>query len=311
MPYSENETEPRSGIVRVPIAFVNAYLVDIDPEVPADGWVLVDTGIRALGAMAVQRAAAIRYGPESRPLAIVLTHGHFDHAGSVRALALRWRVPVFAHPLELPYLTGRSDYPPQDPTVGGALATMSRVFPRGALHLSEHVRALPGDGTVPNLVKWRVIHTPGHTPGHVSLWREADGVLLAGDALATMDQDRWSTTLSMPRELRWPPATFTTDWSAARHSVEKLAGLRPRMVAAGHGLPMWGDRLADMLEAFAERFTPPPSGRYVGQPARADERGVFEIPPPVPDPVGTRLRVCAGVAAAGVLAAAVRSRRGR
>src|SRR5215203_1153028 len=81
------------GIVRVPVAFVNAYLVDINPGVPADGWVLVDTGVRGLGVLAIQRAAAKRYGVASAPRAIVLTHGHFDHAGSATTLAALWGVP--------------------------------------------------------------------------------------------------------------------------------------------------------------------------------------------------------------------------
>ncbi len=124
-----------AGVVRVPVLFVNAYLVDINPGIPEDGWVLVDSGLRGIGGAEIRHHAARRYGAGSPPRAIVLTHGHFDHAGSARALARQWNAGVFAHRLESPYLSGRSDYPPQDPTVGGALAMMSRVFPRGSLDL--------------------------------------------------------------------------------------------------------------------------------------------------------------------------------
>lgn len=290
------------GIVRVPIAFVNAYLVDIAPDSPTDGWVLVDTGLRGLGRIEILRAAARRYGAGARPRAIVLTHGHFDHAGSAGALAAEWGVPVWAHPLELPYLTGRSDYPPQDPTVGGALAMMSRAFPRGGANLGERVRPLPADGTVPFLPAWSVVHTPGHTAGHVSLWRETDRVLLAGDALATMNQESWVSTITMPRELRWPPAPLTTDWEAARESLGRLATLRPGCLVAGHGLPMSGEHVADALDAFARDFAPPRHGRYVQRPARADERGIIDVPPPVADPVGSTLRVVAVAAAVAAFA---------
>lgn len=298
------------GIVRVPVVFVNAYLVDINPEAPADGWVLLDTGLRGLGELEIRRAAALRYGADARPRAIVLTHGHFDHAGSARALAKLWRAPVLAHARELPYLNGRSDYPPQDPTVGGALANMSRAFPTGGIDINEHLQALPGDGTVPFLPGWRAIETPGHTAGHVSLWRESDGALLAGDALATMNQESWVTTLTMPRQIRWPPAPLTTDWEAAGESVRRLAALRPHLLAAGHGLPMSGDHLADALENFARAFTPPQDGRYVREPAVADQRGVVHLPPPVADPVGAAMRMAGGAAAVVALIAAIgRARR--
>ena len=287
----------RLGIVRVPVAFVNAYLIDITPNVPGHGWVLVDTGLRALGSLAIRRAAARRYGARSQPRAIVLTHGHFDHAGSAQALAVEWDVPVFAHPLELPYLTGRSEYPPQDPTVGGALGMMSRAFPRGAIDLGRNLHPLAADGTLPFLPGWHAVATPGHTPGHLAFWRESDRVLLAGDALATMNQESWATTVTMPRTLRWPPAPMTTDWDAAGESIRRLAALRPRVLAAGHGLPLIGPDVPDALATFARTFTPPEHGRYVGRPVRADGDGIVAMPPPVGDPVRTAMRAAAGVAA--------------
>ena len=56
-------------------------------------------------------------GAGAPPEAIVLTHGHFDHAGSALQLAEYWDVPIYAHRLEMPYLTGKADYPPPDPTI--------------------------------------------------------------------------------------------------------------------------------------------------------------------------------------------------
>jgi glyoxylase-like metal-dependent hydrolase (beta-lactamase superfamily II) len=298
------------GIVRVPVLFVNAYLVDVTPTVPADGWALVDTGLATVGAAAIQRAVERRYGRDTRPRAIVLTHGHFDHAGSAAALARRWRVPVFAHRLELPYLVGRSDYPPPDPTVGGALAMLSRVFPRRGIDLDGLVRPLPIEEAPALLRGWRIIHTPGHTPGHVSLWREFDRVLIAGDALATMNQESWTETVRMRRELRHPPAPLTTDWDAARASLGELAGLRPRSIVAGHGRPVSGPLVADALQRLADVMQPPRRGRYAQDPVEADERGVLDIPPPVADPLGWVMRAAAASAAVGVTAGVIsRARR--
>jgi glyoxylase-like metal-dependent hydrolase (beta-lactamase superfamily II) len=297
------------GIVRVPILFVNAYLVDLEPDNPSGGWVLVDSGLPGVGAPTIAQAAAARYGA-TPPQAIVLTHGHFDHAGSAARLATAWHVPIFAHELELPYLTGRSHYPPPDPTVGGAFAMMSRTFPYRGIKLGALVRRFE-DSTSP-LPGWRAIHTPGHTAGHLSLFRESDGTLLAGDALATMNQESWLSTVMRERELRWPPAALTTDWTAANASVHRLAALRPRAIAAGHGLPMTGDDTTRAMRDFALHFVPPRAGRYMRRPARADRRGVVSLPPPVADPVGGAIRGGAIAAAAtGVMLTAVSQVRRR
>lgn len=282
------------GVVRVPTIFVNAYLAGA----PGGRWVLVDTGLPGAHAW-IRQAAEARHGAGARPEAIILTHGHFDHAGNARALADDWDVPIFAHELELPYLTGRSDYPPQDPTMGGAIAFLSRFFPTSAYDFGDRVRALPADGTVPGMEGWRWIHTPGHTPGHVSLFRERDRLLLAGDAFATMDLDSWVSQLTHARELCRPPAPFTTDWGAVRESISALAALEPQTLAAGHGRPLGGAEVAARLHAYARHVEVPFHGRYVGAPARADRRGVVAVPPPVHDPLP--LRLAAGTAAATVL----------
>jgi glyoxylase-like metal-dependent hydrolase (beta-lactamase superfamily II) len=288
------------GIARLGIVFVNVFAV-ADPGGP---WVLVDTGLSGSASL-IRRTFAGRFG--GPPEAIVLTHGHFDHVGSARELAEDWDVPIYAHPLETPYLKGLSDYPPRDPTPGGAMAQMSRLMPDHGYDFGERVRTLPADGGVPGLSSWRWTHTPGHTPGHVSLFREADGVLLAGDAFATMNLDAWSSYLTRKRELSRPSPPFTFDWETTRRSVERLADLEPRVVAAGHGLPIAGDRLAAELRGFAGRLTPPRRGRYVSRPPRADERGITELPPPVPDPF---LRLAVAALALGLAALVSAWRRG-
>ncbi|MGI8990729.1 MAG: MBL fold metallo-hydrolase [Bryobacteraceae bacterium] len=90
-----------------------------------------------------------RFGTGAKPTGIVLTHGHFDHAGSARDLAEIWDVPIFAHALEMPYLAGGSAYPAKDPTVGGFMVFMSRFFPNGTDPLGPNLRELPADGELP------------------------------------------------------------------------------------------------------------------------------------------------------------------
>ena len=289
------------GVARLPIIFVNVYFLDG----PRGSWFLVDTGLPGF-APYIRGVARARYGSRP-PEAILLTHGHFDHAGSARALAKAWNAPLYAHELELPYLTGLSDYPPQDPTVGGAIAMMSRTFPHSGYDFGRRVRALPKDGRVPGLPGWTWRHTPGHTPGHVSYYREEDRTLLAGDALATMDLDSWRAQVTHAREISLPPTPFTPDWAAAEESVEHLTALRPAVVTAGHGRAMSGPALGSKLRRFAETFSPPPHGRYVGHPVKADARGVVALPPPVPDPFPRRA-LGVVLAVVGVLALSRRRR---
>jgi len=297
-------------VVCLPEPIVNLFFVGL-PQAGDRGWTLIDTGLPRMTGQII-RAAEARFGPGARPAAILLTHGHFDHTGQLETLAQEWDVPVYAHRLELPYLTGRSAYPPPDPTVGGgAMTRLSPLYPRGPLDLGARVHPLPDDGNVPNLPGWRAIHTPGHAPGHVSFFREADRLLIAGDAFVTTKQESAFAALTKPVVMHGPPAYFTPDWRAARRSVELLASLHPAIAGTGHGRPLAGTALDDGLQALARGFDHlaiPASGRYVGHPASADERGVISVPDPASDPLPPRL---AGLAASFVVAASIMALRRR
>jgi glyoxylase-like metal-dependent hydrolase (beta-lactamase superfamily II) len=264
------------------LSIVNVFLVG-HPQAGDRNWVLVDAALPTSRA-AILREAERRFGYGARPSAIVLTHGHFDHIGSVRELAETWDVPVYAHRLEAPYLSGRSDYPPGDPTVGGGsmARVASRLFPRRAIDLGSRLRILPEDGTVPGMPGWRWIHTPGHTPGHVSLFRDEDKVLIAGDAFVTTHQESFWAVATRLQEVWRPPAYFTINWDASRASVRVLSQLEPEVAGTGHGIPMSGERLREELRYLATHFDEvmPDDGRYVRQAALADEDGVYSVPPP-------------------------------
>lgn len=260
------------------LLFVNVVLLG-QPGAP--GWVLVDAGIGGMAGR-IRHAAAERFGEGRPPAAIILTHGHFDHVGSAAELAAEWDVPVYAHPLEMPYLDGRSAYPPPDPTVGGgAMAWLSPLYPRGPVDLRPRLHALPEDGGVPGLPGWRWLHTPGHSVGHVSLWREADRTLIAGDAFVTTTSESAYASAVQEPALHGPPQYYTHDWQAAAASVARLAPLEPERVVPGHGRAMQGEAMRTALHQLADAFTElavPPGGRYVAAPRRAEDGSAYNPP---------------------------------
>jgi glyoxylase-like metal-dependent hydrolase (beta-lactamase superfamily II) len=250
------------GVKGLRILFVNVFAVSS----VSGGYSLIDTGLFLSGSK-IRHWLEGHFGKGTKPNNIILTHGHFDHVGTVKELASEWNIPVYAHPAELPFLTGHAKYPPPDPAVGGGLmAVMSPIYPRTSVDLSNKVQALPVDGTVPGLPGWQWIHTPGHAPGHISLWREDDATLLPGDAFCTTKQESFLAVAKQTPELHGPPAYYTPDWDAARASVQMLATLRPRTIAPCHGLPMCGDEVSVQLQRLAndfDRVALPEHGKYV------------------------------------------------
>jgi glyoxylase-like metal-dependent hydrolase (beta-lactamase superfamily II) len=304
----------RTKTLRIDLSYIKTGFANLffygEPSSRSEPWVLIDAGVPGSTGR-ILKAAEERFGADARPAAIVLTHGHFDHVGGLPELADRWQVSIYAHRLELPYLTRKSPYPPPDPSVGGgALSLLSPLYPRGPFDFGPRVRALPEDGSVPGMPGWQWIHTPGHTPGHVSFFREADRTLIAGDAFVTTRQESALAALTYPVQLHGPPAYFTSDWDSARESVRRLAALEPAVVATGHGLPLEGGAMRKGLHNLAQNFdrvARPARGRYVRQPALADERGVVALPPPVSSPLPkVALALGAGVVLAAVLGRTVR-----
>ncbi|TRM11302.1 MBL fold metallo-hydrolase [Lentibacillus cibarius] len=229
-------------------------------------WVLVDAGLPK-SADEIRSEVAERFGKDSRPSAIILTHGHFDHVGGLVELVQEWDVPVYAHEQEIPYLTGKKSYPEPDPSVeGGMLAKISKMYPNKPINLSSAVKPLPDDNSVPGLEEWQWIHTPGHSPGHVSFYRERDAMLLSGDAFITVRQDSFYNVLMQTSEVNGPPRYLTTDWEDAKKSVETLEALKPDTVVPGHGTAMQKEALQEGLKHLVETFdqtAKPDYGRYV------------------------------------------------
>jgi glyoxylase-like metal-dependent hydrolase (beta-lactamase superfamily II) len=233
---------------------------------PTGKWVLIDAGMPGSGKKIIE-VAEKRFGAGTVPECIVLTHGHFDHIGGIEDLLLHWKVPVYAHYLELPFLNGSRSYPEPDPTVeGGVLAKIADIYPYKPINIAEVVRPLSSHANLPFFEDWEWIHTPGHSPGHVSFFRKKDKVLISGDAVITVRQDSLYKVLTQSKELNGPPRYFTNDWDLAKASVETLSKLEPEFLISGHGQFLSGDELKSGLKKLADSFDEvarPKYGKYV------------------------------------------------
>ncbi|HEY0454985.1 MAG TPA: MBL fold metallo-hydrolase [Verrucomicrobiae bacterium] len=283
-PKNDQVQEGRTHHVSADLAYQRLMIVNLvyfgAPGSRDRQWALIDVGLPGT-AHFIKRAAAERFGEDSRPACIIMTHAHADHAGALENLAKEWDVPIFAHELELPYLNGTAAYPAPDPLVGGGLMpALSVLFPRGPFNVGGWVERLPADHSVPGMPGWAWLHTPGHTPGHISLWRAADRALIAGDAFITTNQESVYAVLAQKPEMHGPPMYYTQNWEQAAESVARLAMLRPEVVITGHGHAMRGAQMRAGLQALASQFQQvavPPRGKYTEHPTSVEAGNAYVV----------------------------------
>ena len=153
---------------------VNAFIVDGD-----DGVVLIDTGLPRRHGAILDGLAGIGRRPED-VAAIVITHGHADHAGGAAALKSETAAPLIASETDAPVVRGDSPAPPPPIMDFPILRNMIGLLPPAEGVTVDHPVV---EGPVPVVSDLSVIPTPGHTAGHISLFLERQGgVLFAGDS---------------------------------------------------------------------------------------------------------------------------------
>jgi glyoxylase-like metal-dependent hydrolase (beta-lactamase superfamily II) len=185
------------GVLRLPEPGVNAYYLEAER-------VLVDTGLPFL---AEELAAALQELPLDL---VVLTHADVAHAGGLAVLRGHRPVPVAAASPEIPYLQREAQR-------RGRRALLSFLQPPLGVD-----RTLAGGDRLGAFV---VVATPGHSPGHLSLFRAEDGVLVAGDACSV-------------RNLRVRRPNVNDDDRLVRRSLFALALLPVTTLLPGHGPPL-------------------------------------------------------------------------
>ncbi len=260
-------------VIGFKILFVNIYTIGQPGE--GNPWSLVDAGLPGSAKRIIKETEKL-YGKNNPPQVIILTHGHFDHVGALSDLLKEWPgVKVYAHPYEIPYLTGQVSYPYPDPFAGdGAMSFTSWLFPVKPIDLDDRVYPITEEFSVPQLPDWSMIYTPGHTPGHISLFRKKDKSLIAGDAFINTDQNALFSVVTQKREIHAPPTYFTINWKDAKASIQKLLDLKPEAAGTGHGLPIFSKALNEGLTKLLLNFDKeeiPHNGFYVKNPVNYDE----------------------------------------
>lgn len=205
-----------------PEYLVNCYLV---------GDVLIDAGIRS----DEQRILKALKNHQVRIHA--LTHVHADHQGASHAVCEALKIPLWCPEAEVAAMeTG--DMNQQIPV--NLITRFQKQFWLGPAH--PVAKGLREGDQVGDFV---VIETPGHSPGHVSFWRERDRVLIAGDTARNV------SFLTLQTGLGEPPAVFTMDAERNRQSMRKLAALNPRVILFGHGKPVLdGTKFVDFVQGI-------------------------------------------------------------
>ena len=185
---------------------------------------LVDTGFKGRSRHILKEVRQLGYSPPDIAN-IFITHHHADHIGSLAALKKITGASVFAHPADAPYIDGRLPQPgPARPGwLDKALAPLYKL----GVTTPVAVDVLINDGDeLPILGGIKILHTPGHTQGSISLFIPEERLVIAGDVLANRFR------------LGLPSKAFTVDIAQEINAIKRVASLDFDVIGFGHGSPL-------------------------------------------------------------------------
>jgi len=196
---------------------------------------LIDTGFRGSSAKIADFIRHLGRSVEEISL-IIITHNHIDHIGGLAELRELTEAKVVAHQAGIVDPDGEPPYP------GGIRRLLRVPFLSG---LRRHFMLRPDDVDIQlqggevlePLGGLSVVHTPGHTPGSISLYSPKNKLLIVGDAL-----------VKLRKAPQVPHKMISTNIAEAMNSIRKMAQLDFDILCFGHGRPLTGDVRAKLLE---------------------------------------------------------------
>ena len=193
-----------NGIHLVKISFVNVYIIERNNEL-----VLIDAGIPGSHDSILSYVESIGYGPDDITT-IIITHAHWDHVGGLRGLINKTSAKIAAHRLEREYISNKIDI-------------------------------LLEEGSVINGLK--IIHTPGHTPGHICLLDNETSSLFVGDLMYEENGKLYEI-----------PHKYSRDPEKNREAIKRLLNIEFKNVMPSHGNPIIDhgkDRVYELLKELS------------------------------------------------------------
>jgi len=219
-----NTLELAPGFYQMTLRYTNMYLI------AEKSLTLIDTGFQGTAPHILDFIRKLGRSPEEIQT-IILTHNHLDHTGGLEELRKATKAKVLAHRADVFIPENIIPYPAGN-VVGVLLRApgLSSLRRKFVLDSREVDVALEGGEMFETLGGMKIMPTPGHTPGSISLYFPTYKLLVVGDALNKRGDN-----------IRMPLKTVSSDLKTAAESIRLMASLDVEILSVGHGRPMLKD----------------------------------------------------------------------